>query len=220
MDLVDRRSAYKGIIIGAGEVGQALKNIFLCPCVDISGHEQIHYDYMHIVFPWSEQFETEVLKYQGLYTPRYTIIHSTVPVGTSSRLCAVHSPIRGMSPFLEIGIRTFHKFLGGPKAFEVAEYFRDHGLKVLLCDKSETTELGMLLGTEHYRMCIEFAKYAKDLCEKHKVSYGESYTLFSYTYNAGWQALGLGEYVRPVLQPIAGPVGGHCLVSNSELIKK
>jgi hypothetical protein len=78
----------------------------------------------------------------------------------------------------------------------------------------------MLLGTENYRVNIEFAKYAKELCDKHEVNFNESYTLFANEYNEGWKKLGRPEYIRQVLVPIMAPVGGHCLVHNSELIKK
>ena len=218
----DIRTKYDALIVGYGEVGQALHGIFQCKAVDIENQPTIpfHHDYMHIAFPYSEGFEDEVKRYQELYSPKYTIIHSTVPVGTSKRLGAVHTPIRGMHPNLEYGVRVHQKFLGGPQAWEVAEYFRDHGLRVIICDSAETTELGMLLGTECYRVNIEFAKHAKELCEKHGVNYNESYTLFANAYNDGFQRLGLPEYIRQVLVPIQGPVGGHCLVPNSELIKK
>ena len=220
---LDRNDAYKSLIIGFGEVGKAIHSIFKCEVIDKDGTGAIgikdKYDYIHICFGWSDEFENEVKKYQEFYNPEYTIIHSTVPVGTSKRLGAVHSPIRGMHPNLETGIRTFQKFLGGEKAHLVAEYFRDFGLRVIICDKSETTELGMLLGTEHYRMCIEFAKYAKNLCENWSVPFSESYTLFSLTYNDGWSKLGQPEYCRPVLQPIMTEIGGHCLIPNSKLIR-
>jgi hypothetical protein len=216
----DRNGKYKAIVIGRGEVGRAISSIFNCEAVDISGHAQTHFDYIHICFGWSDEFVEEVKKYQMLYTPQFTIIHSTVPVGTSTKCNAVHSPIRGMHPDLELGVRTHQKFLGGPEAHCVAEYFRDFGLRVLLCDKSETTELGMLLGTECYRINIEFAKHAKELCDKHQVPFNESYTLFANAYNEGWTRLGRPEYIRQVLVPIMSPIGGHCLESNKELIKK
>lgn len=223
---VDRRDLYSGIIIGNGEVGMALEKIFRCTAFDI--HERRWHnnaEWMHIAFPYSEKFEEEVIRYQNLYNPAFTIVHSTVPVGTCTRLNSdrfrvVHSPIRGMAPNLEEGIRTHVKFIGGPSASDVAEYFRDHGLRIHLCDKSEATELGMLLGTENYRINIEFAKHAKELCDKHGVPFNESYTLFANAYNEGWLKLGRPEYVRQVLVPIMSPIGGHCLESNKELIKK
>ena len=216
----DRNDFYRALVVGYGEVGKAISSIFQCPHRDIEGEFNGPVDYLHICFGWSESFEKNVTLYQEKYHPRYTIIHSTVPVGTSSRLGAVHSPIRGMHPNLEEGVRTHTKFLGGPKAWKVAEYFRDYGLRIILCDKSESTELGMLLGTECYRINIEFAKHAKELCDKHEVPFNEAYTLFAEKYNEGWLKLGRPEYVRQVLVPIMDKIGGHCLESNKELIRK
>ncbi len=219
----DRNDFHRALVIGYGEVGKAISSIFKCAHIDMTdddSHVPEALDYIHICFGWSDGFEAQVKGYQEHYKPRFTIIHSTVPVGTSARLGAVHSPIRGMHPNLEEGIREHTKFIGGPDAWKVAEYFRDFGLRILLCDKAEATELGMLLGTECYRINIEFAKTAKELCEKHQVPFNESYTLFANEYNEGWKKLGRPEYVRQVLVPIMSPIGGHCLESNKELIKK
>lgn len=216
----DRNDIYNGLVVGNGEVGRAISSIFKCPAIDMGEVYDGPVEIMHICFGWTEQFEKFVKEYQERYHPKYTVVHSTVPVGTCSRLNATHSPIRGMHPNLEDGVRTHTKFLGGPNAWQIAEYFRDFGLKILLCDKSEATELGMLLGTECYRINIEFAKHAKELCDKHQVCFNEAYTLFAKEYNSGWLQLGRPEYVRQVLVPIMAPIGGHCLESNKELIKK
>src|SRR3990167_925208 len=125
----------KTIIIGMGEVGKALARVLVDYepiCVDLRQRPGEHFDIMHICIPYDEGFISSVQEYQRIYTPRYTVIHSTVPVGTSSYLHATHSPIRGLHPNLESGIRTFVKFLGGPQASEVADYFRRTGLKVML----------------------------------------------------------------------------------------
>lgn len=219
--MADRNEFYRALVVGYGEVGKAISNIFQCDHIDIGEiAPQRQYDYLHICFGYSKDFEEEVGKYQDRFDPKFTIIHSTVPVGTSRIVGAVHSPIRGMHPNLEQGVRVHTKFLGGPDAWKVAEYFRDFGLKIMLCDQSEATELGMLLGTECYRINIEFAKHAKELCDKHKVCFNEAYTLFAEEYNKGWANLGRPEYTRQVLVPIMSTIGGHCLESNKELIKK
>ena len=216
----DRNDFYRALVVGRGEVGNAISSIFKCHAIDVGEVFPDKVEYLHICFGWSDNFEREVEDYICVYEPKFTIIHSTVPVGTSRRLGAVHSPIRGMHPNLEEGIRAHQKFLGGADAWRVAEYFRDFGLRIIICDKSETTELGMLLGTENYRVNIEFAKHAKELCDKHEVPFNESYTLFANAYNEGWTRLGRPEYIRQVLVPIMSTIGGHCLESNKELIKK
>jgi hypothetical protein len=214
----------KTCIIGNGEVGKSLYDVLseYYPTF-IRGLENLELEgveYMHICFPYSETFVQEVLKYKEQYKPRFTIIHSTVPAGTSTQCQATHSPIRGNHPFLAKSIRTFVKFVGGKDANNVAEYFRRAGMKVHICRKSETTELAKIADTTFYAVCIEFVKELERLCDKHKVPFAEAFTIYQETYNRGWTELGYPEYQRPVLQPIQRKQGGHCTIPNLEFYKK
>lgn len=213
----------KHLIIGAGEVGHALYKVlsphYVIAIIDKDQEVLGAVDLLHICFPYSETFIEDVKNYQEKYKPKYTVIHSTVPVGTSRECSAVHSPIRGIHPNLEGGIRTFIKYIGGAGASDVADYFRRAGIKVCLYDTPEATEALKLFDTEYYRHVIEFAHRVKTYCDKHNLSFHEVYTLGNQTYNEGYTQLGHPEFVRPVLQPIMKPIGGHCLVPNSELIK-
>ena len=209
-----------------GEVGQALGKVladynpvYVDPAKGQEYGKELEVEIMHITFPYSDNFIQYVKEYQEKYKPKYTVIHSTVPVGTSSHVGAIHSPIRGLHPNLESGIRTFVKFLGGADASAVADYFRRSDIRVALFDKSETTEALKLFDTEYYRVVIEFAHRVKTYCDKHNLNFHEVYTLGNQTYNEGYTKLGHPEFVRPVLQPIMKPIGGHCVVPNSELIK-
>lgn len=209
----------KHLVIGLGEVGTAIRKVFNADGLDITGEvSQSHYDYLHICIGYSDKFVETVKSYQERFTPLQTIVHSSVPVGTSRKCGALHSPIRGLHPNLYSGIMTFPKFIGGEEASKVADVFRRAGLKVILCDKQETTELGKLLDTEYYRACVEFTLRANSLCEKHNVPFHEAYTLFNITYNEGYTELGHKEYVRPTLQAIKQVIGGHCLLPNAKLI--
>lgn len=208
------------VVVGLGEVGTAIQKIFSCYGVDRGSDHFIvkNVNFLHICIPNSEDFIEIATKYKDFYKPDYLIVHSTVPVGTCRKLGATHSPIRGLHPNLYEGIMTFPKFLGGPEASMVADEFRRAGMKVILCDKSETTELGKIMDTEYYRACIEFTLFTKRLCQNNDVPFAEVYTLFNQTYNEGYTKLGHPEYVRPVLQPIEKPIGGHCVIPNSKLI--
>lgn len=219
----------KTIIAGFGEVGRGLHAI-LKDHYKIGIEDKTMRDtklwpednvaeILHICFPYSEKFIDYVKEYQAKYSPRFTVIHSTVPVGTSSEVSALHSPIRGIHPHLAAGIRTFVKFIGGKQASEVADYFRRAGIKVTLFDQPETTEALKLFDTEYYRTVIEFALRVKRYCVEKDLNFSEVYTIPNITYNEGYTALGHPEFVRPVLQPIMKEIGGHCLLPNKELIK-
>jgi len=220
----------KSLIVGLGEVGDAISKILL----DAYGPENVagitrdasfgdikqSFDIMHVCIGYSDQFIEQVDAYQKIYKPKYTVIHSTVPVGTTRKLNAIHSPIRGVHPNLEGGIRTFPKFLAGPNVDHIADYFRRAGLKVILFEDPEISEAGKLFDTEYYRACIEFSQRVKAYCSKYNLNFHEVYTIFNTTYNEGYVKLGYPEVVRPVLEPIMKPIGGHCVVPNSKLIKQ
>ena len=216
------------IVIGYGEIGKALEKV-LNPFYEIitldkewistenNPGSKSGIEIMHICFGYSDKFVSEVKRYQKEFKPKYTVIHSTVPVGTSRQCNAIHSPIIGVHPYLEQGIRTFVKFLGGEQAVEVEPYFRKAGLKTYLFDKSETTELMKIMDTSFYGLCIEYTKEVKRLCDEYKVPF-EAWTLWTNNYNTGYQKLGYPEYTRPNLIPVMKKIGGHCILPNAEML--
>lgn len=223
----------KSVVVGYGEVGKALTavldDVYLVDiCDPVIGEvsplslnlKYLPVEVLHICFPYSDSFVQDVKKYQEDFKPKHTVIHSTVPLGTSRQVNATHSPVRGLHPNLEGGIRCFVKFLGGEEASQVADYFRRAGIKVCLFDKQETTEALKLFDTTYYGVCIDFAKRVKEYCDKHDLNFSEVYTIPNQTYNEGYSQLGYPEFTRPVLQPIMKPTGGHCVEPNKELLNK
>lgn len=211
----------KTLIIGKGEIGSALARVLSDYNPTIIDSKTIalgRFEIMHITFPYSDNFERYVEAYQQAYKPKYTVIHSTVKVGTSKRLKAIHSPVLGIHPHLEEGIKTFTKFLGGKKASEVADYFRRAGLRVYIFDKSETTELMKILDTTFYGVCIEYAKDVKKIAQAYKIPF-EAWTLWTNNYNEGYKRLNHPEYIRPNLVPIMTDIKGHCVMPNTELLE-
>lgn len=215
----------KTLIVGAGEIGNSLFDVFNCEydCIIIdkdnvtNGITIIPFEIMHICFPYSDKFVDAVKEYQDKYKPKYTVIHSTVPVGTSDELGAVHSPAIGIHPHLGESLKTFTKFLGGKDASEVAQYFRRAGIKVYLTDFSDTTELMKIMSTTYYGMCIEYTKEVKRQCDEHMVPF-EMWTIWTDNYNKGYQKLGYPDYTRPNLVPMMTKIGGHCVSQNLELL--
>ncbi len=207
----------ESIIIGNGEIGKSLHKVI---GGDIRGKEAEWargYDIIHICFPYSSEFIEQVKGYQKGYNPKYTVIHSTVPVGTSRKCNAINSPCLGVHPYLEESFKTFTKYLGGENAGEVADYFRRANIKVYITDKPETTELMKLLCTTKYGIDIEYAKDVKRQCDKYGVPF-EMWTLWTGNYNHGYRKLGQGQFVRPNLIPNMQKINGHCVLPNTELI--
>ena len=217
----------KTLIIGNGEIGKSLQSVLskeyevsmydIKECSNLDDYVQEEFEILHICFPYSDKFIQFVKEYQRIFKPKYTIIHSTTPVGTSRKLNSIHSPIIGIHPNLEVSLKTFTKFLGGCKASEVADYFRRSGMKVYITDKSETTELCKIQSTTFYSLCIEFFKDMKTQCDNLGVPF-EFWTLWNQNYNQGYKELDCSEYTRPNLVPIMTRQKGHCTLPNLELL--
>lgn len=219
------RKKMKTLVVGMGEIGTSLYNI-LKPHYEIYskgkgediGESIGTVKIMHICFPYSDKFEEQVKEYQERYKPEFTIIHSTVKVGTCRKLGAISSPCIGIHPHLEESLKTFTKYLSGTQASSVADYFRRVGIKTYLVDKQETTELMKQLSTTFYGVMIEYTKEVKRLCDELNVPF-EFWTLWTHNYNKGYQKLGYPEYTRPNLIPIMKKQGGHCILNNAYLLK-
>ena len=124
------------LIIGAGEVGYSLKRALEDKHeVFIRDKEKGDFkkiEVLNICYPPSKDFIKITKKYIEEYHPKVTIIHSTVPPGTTDK-CGenvVHSPIHGKHPNLKEGIFTYVKYLGGKNA--AADIFI--GARSLFCE--------------------------------------------------------------------------------------
>lgn len=211
----------KHLVVGFGEVGKAIHAIVGGEAQDIAKEFDFNgkCEVMHVCFPYFKGFVKEVKMYQKRYKPQLTIIHSTVPLGTSLKCNAVHSPIRGVHPELEKGIRTFVKYFGGKGAKKAAKIFSDLGITTSVVPDSRTTEALKLWDTTIYGSLILLNKEIKHWCDKNGVDFNIIYTDASKTYNEGYLKLGRSEVMRPYLNYTKGKIGGHCVVPNAKLLK-
>lgn len=214
------------LVIGAGEVGKALcrvlksrYEVYIRDKVD-NNNFRGRFKVLHIAYPPAKDFVSKTKRYIRKYRPRLVIVHSTVAPGTTGKIApfAVHSPIRGVHPQLEKGIKTFVKYFGGRKAQEAARYFSALGIKTRIFRKPEITELLKILDTTYYGWNIVFAKEAKRICDKFSLDFDEVYTSANRDYNDGYSKLGMEHVVRPVLRFVPGKIGGHCVVPNCDLL--
>ena len=225
------------LVIGTGEIGSALYEILeekygkKVLKYDIKDGEDIPVglDLLHICIPWSTSFEKIVLDYIKIVVPKFTIIHSSVPVGTTERIglkgkCDMfHSPVRGKHPNMKEGLRVYRKYIsfdGGLfyEAQELGGYFYDAGIECKTLPDTKVTELAKLLALSRYGVYIAFAKEQEAICAKFDVPYHSAVTDFEKTRNEGLSILGKRELSQPLLFPFAGFVGGHCTVEDMELL--
>lgn len=216
----------KHLIVGTGQIGSALYRV-LFPYYDVSvmdknGGIEGKFDVMHVCYPPVKNFINITKSYIKKFNPTLVIIHSTVPVGSTKKISssiAVHSPVRGVHPNLDKGIKVFVKYFAGPKGKgkEAAKIFSNIGIKTKVFEKPETTELLKILDTTYYGWNIIFAKEVKRICDKLKVNFDDVYTIPNHDYNDGYVKLGNPNVARPVLKAMPGKIGGHCVIPNLEL---
>lgn len=209
----------KHLIIGNGEVGKALREVFDCDIRDLENTNFKEYDVIHVAFPYSKKFIKEVKKYQKFYNPKYTVIHSTVPVGTSEKLNANHSPVTGVHPRLVESLKTFTKFIGGPDSEILSEEFKQFGINSVTIKNSKETEAGKLYNLLTYGINILIEKEVYKFCEDNNLDFDVVYTDFVKMYNEGYQKLGMSNIKMYELEHKKGSIGGHCIIKNGSLLK-
>ena len=236
------------ILIGFGEVGSALYDI-----LNERRHILIHdppkgfeepfprkdaIEWMHVSIPYSDSFIDTVLEYRNDFYPRFIVIHSTVPVGTTRTLCekmgahgsgefgsfyVYYSPIRGRHPNLSRGIRSFPKWYAsewdGNADFAFEGYFAMAGMQTRKAPNTDILELMKLWETTSF--ALQLIMWA-EIENETKTLPGE------YQRNIGAMKSWLWEKRKcydgdiglvPVLDLVPGPLGGHCLRSNIELVR-
>lgn len=210
----------KNLVVGLGEVGKALQAILLCDGEDsykgISAPEK-DYDVLHVAFPYGPDFIDHVQVYEKTFGTKLTIVHSSVPIGTCRQIGAVHSPVRGVHPELELGIRTFVKFFGGPRATEAAEIFSKRGIKTECTLHARDTEALKLWDTTQYGVMILLNKEIHKFCKENGLDFNLIYHAANKTYNQGYRKMRRWEVGRPYLDHMKGKIGGHCVVENAHL---
>lgn len=217
-------------ILGYGEVGQAIAKFYKNPRVkDLKRDDGlVGVDILNICIPWSDKFLVIIEKEIKKLKPKLIIVHSTVAPGTTKELAqkfngmVVHSPVRGVHPNLHEGIKIFVKYIGAEneKAGKLAEkHLRSLNIKTKLFIPSVTTELGKILDTTYYGVCIAWHGEMEKICKKFNIDFEKTVADFNRTYNEGYIKLGMNNVVRPVLCPPKNVIGGHCVIPNAEILK-
>lgn len=219
------------IIIGMGEIGTSLFNIFKgyypVEGVDIvkeknmrSGSQPMKdCDVMHICVRYDDDFIVNMKQYIHKYKPTVVDVCTTVPPGTTESLysMACHSTTRGLHPHLETGLRSIRKHIGGPYAEALSNYFSFLGIPCETHERAITTELLHILNNVHYGINLAFSDEASRLCRRYGVDFYD-YLKYTEDNNRGYMKLGHPTKVRPILTPPGGKIGGHCVVASANLI--
>lgn len=230
-------------ILGYGEIGVSTEKLYCGKdyVVRVLDPEKKRHDSLkgativNVCIPYSDQFIDTVCDMIESAAPLLTILHSSVPVGTTEAIqnrfprtdshftYVVHSPVRGNHPCLYYSLKTFIKYIGSDTEIGrdvTIDHFNELGIQSKFIGPSKTTELAKLLCTSYYGLCIAWHHEMERLCEENNVNFELAVEHWNSTYNDGYRALGMDNVVRPILYPPKGKIGGHCVVPNAELLQK
>ena len=222
-------------VMGMGEVGKAVCEIYgdkdtisTCDVDYCDNMEKIKV--LHVCIPYSESFHQTVKSFLLKYNPMLTYIHSTVEPLTTKKLISetqkiiVHTPIRGIHPHLYDGIMNFINYVGCESISDghiAARHLTHYGIKAHVSCPSVNTELGKLMSTTYYGLCISYHNEMKKWCKHFGADFSIASTHFNQTYNKGYTKLGRINVVRPILSPPKDEkIGGHCIIPNAEILQK
>jgi UDP-N-acetyl-D-mannosaminuronate dehydrogenase len=219
-------------IIGFGEIGSSINKIYsentkyYTKIIDpkLNYNQDIKDSYiLNICIPYNNNFVNIVNNYIKINNPKITIIHSTVAPGTTKQIIGkvCHSPVRGLHPNIDIGIKTFLKYIGSENldiAKEYSKHLEEFNIKSFICKDTKTSEYAKLLDTTYYGVCIAFHAEIMSLCEKESLDFEEVMTLYNHSYNDGYKILNKNNVIRPILSPTK-KIGGHCVVPNAEILQ-
>ncbi|MEM3698081.1 MAG: GDP-mannose dehydrogenase [Candidatus Bathyarchaeia archaeon] len=230
----------KVLIVGLGEVGKALFELFReSGKFDVYGFDIDEvkmrgivgdvelpdaFDVMHICYPCTDQqsFVEVTLDYMYKFKPTLTIIDSTVPPGTTQKIyeetksLVAHSPVRGMHRSLETmkrDIMFWTKYVGGAtqEAAELAKkHFEKLGLKVKVLKGPVETELAKLFETIYRAWMIVCFQEMHRISRHFGADFNEVVDMIEDIHRV--------HFNKPLHYP--GVIGGHCLIPNTELLLK
>ena len=227
------------LVIGVGEVGRSLFELlkqskkFDVYCLDINKEKMQdiqkndlpkEVDVLHVCYPCSNQkdFIKTTVNYIKQFNSELTIINSTVPPGTTEKVHKlsgghiVHSPIRGMHTSIEIMKRDllfWTKYVGGidKKSAELArKHFEELGFKTKVLTGTAETELAKLFSTTYRAWMISCFQEMHRISRKFGADFDQITEFLEDTNEV--------RFDRPIHFP--GVIGGHCLISNAELLLK
>jgi hypothetical protein len=226
------------LIIGHGQIGQAVDKMIrrsedeLVHSYDIAKNTEADkqklikenaIDILHITFPYTDKFIVQVKTYIKEFKPQYSVIYSTVKVGTTRQFGqnAFYSPVVGRHPNLYEGILYGLRFIGTNQksAHPVDELWEALGARVKVVDSTDATEFIKIRSTAKFGINLVWTEYEKSVAD----DIGVDFNLvkeFDEEYNKLYQRLGMEWAQQYILDPPGGVIGGHCVIPNALLLQE
>lgn len=232
----------KVYIVGYGDVGKAIAECAAEAGYNVKIHDPdkgyiIFEDegiplVIHICFPYSKSFVSQVSVILDICKPRLTIIESTVPPQVFDTLfeldyAIVHSPVRGSHPDLFEDLHKMPKFVSGEHRDLCEEYYSKWKIPYEIGGNAKELAAGKILSVNWYGMEIAFAQMIKRYCENNGLDFWSVYTAFQMSMDVGCvylyddikeRAYAEEMIPRPVMY--ASKIKGHCVMQDIALAKE
>lgn len=216
----------KALLAGFGEIGKGMYEIFSkvheVKIIDFTKGESAiitKVDILLIAFPWSTNFDKDVIYYQTTTKATATIIFSTVPIGTCKRLNACHFPVEAKHPHIGRDVMlnksNFFGLAEGNKG--ALDFLRMSGINYRTLLNTDWTEFLKLRSTAIYGLNIEFARYSHGVANQIGMIY-DVIKEYDQAHNELTAERGTPEHSRYILDPPEGQIGGHCVVPNAKIL--
>ena len=210
------------VVVGLGEVGRPLLHIlsnrFDCAGIDIEPvilEDQC--SVLHICYPYQiKGFVDVTAEYVRRLRPELTIIHSSVPPGTTREVesalgdpLLAYSPVRGKHARMEKEMMRYRKFVAAlrPDALQAArEHLSQAGFHTETLPSPEIAELAKLLETTSLGMLIAWAQEMERLAAVYGGTFNDVNGFIK-------EVSFLPSHIFP------GVIGGHCVMPNIELLR-
>mgnify|MGYP001616145855 CR=1 FL=1 len=230
------------VVVGAGEVGKSLGGVLE------DRRKVLYHDppkniicqfkkaaFMHVCIPFSS-IET-VMGYIDQFEPTFVVIHSTVPVGTTRKLheamlanikktgnwtFIAYSPVRGLHPNLGRHIQMFPKwyatFVDGHVDESIQAYFARAGIQTRKAPDVETLEWMKLWETTSYSVSLVMWQEIERESRSFRNRIESMNALKTYLFEKRRVYDG-DKGTVPIYDIVPGPIGGHCISPNWDLLK-
>ena len=215
---------YSNLIVGGGEVGETLHELFDYPVFDINPTRCIDfnnskYDIIHIAIPYEEGFVDRIRVLTLTTECKAVIIHSTVPPHTGEEIQSlvnvpvISSPIRGMHENFVADLKKYVKFYGFNGMYdslietEFLNQFMGKGIKMSRLSNGRTCELAKILcDTSYYGWLITYRNICDFVAKDNDVNPDEMWTVNEDVEN------------KPIMYSDPNGITGHCVMPNLELV--
>jgi UDP-N-acetyl-D-mannosaminuronate dehydrogenase len=211
------------VVVGLGEVGKPLYELISkyhsVLGVDIKPPSTStgSVDVLHICYPFQiRDFVGECVRYVDMFSPKLTVINSTVAVGTTRQVAkrsgtaVVYSPVRGKHTRMLEELVRYRKFIGSmdPVSGEMAaRHFESLGMKTKTLSSPEAAELAKLTETTYFGLMIAWAQEVERYADQTGAKYDEIVSFYEE----------IGFF--PPVKYTPGVIGGHCVMPNIDLLR-